>query len=140
LPLVYVGDVVSALAAAETAPAALGRIIHLCDPTPVTQNEYFEWCAPALATTKVRRVPIAALMGAAWICDFLARLLKRPLPLSRYRIRSLRPLYPADISLAASLLGWTPEIGTLRGLFLTFDRFRRTESIATRQAELKQTS
>jgi predicted dehydrogenase/nucleoside-diphosphate-sugar epimerase len=128
LPLVYVGDVVSGLVAAETAPAAVGRIIHLSDPTPVTQNEYLKWCAPALAGAKVRRVPIGALMASAWMCDLLARLLKRSLPLSRYRIRSLRPLYPADISLAASLLGWTPEIGTSRGLFLTFDRFRHTES------------
>ncbi len=129
LPLIYVDDVVSGLLAAEIAPAALGRIIHLSDPTPVTQNEYLDLCIPALGNTDVRRVPIAVLGGAAWICDLLARLLRRPLPLSRYRIRSLRPLYPADISLAAALIGWKPQIGTSRGLFLTYSRFRHSENL-----------
>ena len=46
--------------------------------------------------------------------------LKRSVPLSRYRIRSLKPLYPFDISAAERWLSWRPRVGTREGLQRTF--------------------
>jgi hypothetical protein len=41
-------------------------------------------------------------------------------PLTRYRVRSLRPLANFDGSAARDVLGWNPRIGVARGLDLTF--------------------
>jgi nucleoside-diphosphate-sugar epimerase/predicted dehydrogenase len=124
LPLVYVEDVVDGLLAAASAPHAPGQIIHLVDPTPVTQNQYFDWCRPALGKTPIRKTPVPVLMTAGWMFDTLGRLLKRSLPLSRYKLRALKPLWPVDVSRARQVLGWEPKIGSQRGLELTFGRFR----------------
>jgi nucleoside-diphosphate-sugar epimerase len=127
LPLVYVEDVVDGLLAAETSNEALGKTIHLIDPTPVTQNQYLEWCRPAVGSAKIRRTPIGLLMFLGRLCEMLSAAIKRPLPLSRYRVRSLKPLSPADISVARAALGWSPAIGSGRGLELTFGRFRKPQ-------------
>jgi predicted dehydrogenase/nucleoside-diphosphate-sugar epimerase len=125
LPLVYVEDVVDGLLAAETAPGAPGNIIHLIDPQPVTQNRYLEWRSAAPGAKRTRRTPLPLLMAAGWMCEGLARIVKRPLPLSRYRVKSLRPLSPADVSHALKILGWSPAVGSARGLELTFGGFRK---------------
>lgn len=132
LPLVYVEDVVDGLLTAESAPAASGKVIHLIDPTPLSQNDYLKWCQPALGKTPIRRTPVAFLMFAGWMCDVLSGLMKRSLPLSRYKVRSLKPLSPADVSLAKQILDWTPAIGSKRGLELTFARFRSQDLPASR--------
>jgi predicted dehydrogenase/nucleoside-diphosphate-sugar epimerase len=124
LPVVYVEDVVDGLLAAETAPAAPGKVIHLIDPAPLSQNQYLDWCRLALGNTPIRRTPVRFLMFAGWMCDVLSGVMKRSLPLSRYKVRALKPLSPVDVSLAKETLGWTPNIGSKRGLELTFGRFR----------------
>jgi nucleoside-diphosphate-sugar epimerase len=124
LPLVYIDDVIDGLIAAEAAPAD-GRIVHLVDPAPVTQNQYLEWSRHAPGAKPVRRTPVPLLMAAGWLCEALAGIVKRPLPLSRYRVKSLRPLSPADVSAAQRILGWSPAVGAARGLELTFGRFRK---------------
>ncbi len=120
LPLVFVEDVVSGLISAEEAPDVVGRVIHLVDPTPVSQNEYLSLWRAGGGSSIVWRSPYALLMNLASACDVATRVLGRALPLSRYRVRSLKPLYPVDISLAESLLGWKPAIGVRQGLQLTF--------------------
>jgi len=126
LPAVYIEDVVDGLLAAETAPAARGRIIHLIDPTPLSQNEYMKWCKPALEKTPIRRTPVAFLMFAGWMFDVLSKVLKKPLPLSRYKIRSLKPLSPVDVKAAKEALDWSPAVGSKRGLELTFGPYRES--------------
>ena len=46
--------------------------------------------------------------------------MKRPVPLPRYPVRSLRPLANFDLSAARDVLGWQPRIGVRRGLEGTF--------------------
>jgi predicted dehydrogenase/nucleoside-diphosphate-sugar epimerase len=125
LPLVYIDDVVDGLIAAESAPNAPGHVVHLVDPSAVTQNQYLQWSLLVPGSKPVRRIPTPLLMTAGWMCEVLARLIKRPLPLSRYRVRSLRPLSPADVSRAGQLLGWSPTVGAARGLELTFGSFQK---------------
>jgi hypothetical protein len=47
--------------------------------------------------------------------ELLGKLLHRSVPLTRYRVRSLRPLANFDISAARSGLGWEPRIGLQKG-------------------------
>jgi 2-alkyl-3-oxoalkanoate reductase len=122
LPLVFVEDVVSGLIAAAEAPDAVGRIVHLVDPTPITQNEYLKHAATALNGIRILRTPEALLRGLALVCDGMSSILKRSLPLSSYRVASLRPLHPVDQTIAREVLGWQPEVGVRRGLEVTFGR------------------
>ena len=48
------------------------------------------------------------------------RVLGRDVPLTRYRVHSLRPLANFDLAAARTKLGWTPRVGVRRGLDLTF--------------------
>jgi len=120
LPLVYRDDVVDALLAATVREEAEGKVINLVDPTPLDQNEYLRYARPALENKPVWRVPVFILMAVAAGIELLGAVLKRSVPLSRYRIRSLKPLYPFDISAAERWLSWRPRVGTREGLQRTF--------------------
>jgi predicted dehydrogenase/nucleoside-diphosphate-sugar epimerase len=120
LPLVYRDDVIDALMAAAESELGLGHIVHLVDSTPVDQNEYLRHSGKTLPGIRVHRVPEFVLMAGAAIIEVLARAVGRPASVSRYRIRSLKPLYPVDISQAERLLGWTPRVGVREGLRRTF--------------------
>lgn len=121
LPLVYRDDVADALILAETAPGVEGRIINIVDTKDVVrQNEYLAAAKPALGGIAVRRVPVPVLMTLASGVELLGAILKRGVPLSKYRIRSLKPLWPFDPAAAETLLGWRPAVGIREGLRRTF--------------------
>jgi nucleoside-diphosphate-sugar epimerase len=46
--------------------------------------------------------------------------MKRSVPLSRYKIRSLKPLAPFNVTAAENELGWKPRVGIAEGLRRTF--------------------
>ncbi|TMK80585.1 MAG: NAD-dependent epimerase/dehydratase family protein [Actinobacteria bacterium] len=116
LPLVYRDDVVDALLRAAASDRAIGRIVNVVDPRQITQNEYLR----RLKGVKVRHVPVPLLTLVAIGIEVLGAVLKRDVPLTRYRIRSLRPLAPFDLSQAREILGWTPAVGIEQGLQRTF--------------------
>jgi predicted dehydrogenase/nucleoside-diphosphate-sugar epimerase len=120
LPLVYVEDVVDGLIQAMTAETAPGKIIHLVDDAVIRQNDYLKWSGPANPNTPVIRTPVWILWSLGAMCDVMSRLMKRDLPLSRYRIKSLRPLSPIDGRTAREVLGWRPAVGAEEGLRRTF--------------------
>jgi predicted dehydrogenase/nucleoside-diphosphate-sugar epimerase len=124
LPLVYRDDVVDAMLLAATSESAKGALINIVDPTDIDQNQYLRQCAPYLKRAKIRRVPVWFLMCAAVGIEMLGKILKRGVPLSRYRIRSLNPLNPFDVSRAKLLLGWSPVVGVKEGMSRTFEKGR----------------
>jgi predicted dehydrogenase/nucleoside-diphosphate-sugar epimerase len=123
LPLVYRDDVVDALLASERSPAAVGQVVNVVDPTPVTQNDYLAFAGRTRAL-RVTRMPVWMLIILAFKIEILGKILKREVPLSRYKIRSLRPLWPFDTTKAREALGWAPKVGTLEGLRRTFGTVR----------------
>lgn len=117
LPLVYVDDVVDALLLAADAPAAAGQIINVVDPHVVTQGTYLAGVRRKLGNElKLLRMPTGVFMLLACGVELLGKLLRRNVPLTRYRVRSLRPLANFDITAARTLLGWEPRVGLQRGL------------------------
>jgi predicted dehydrogenase/nucleoside-diphosphate-sugar epimerase len=120
LPLVYVEDVVDALVQAGSTDGVNGRIFQLVDPEAVTQNEYVGQCQKANPELRAYRVPRWVLACAGLAAEILGRLLRRSAPLSRYRVKSARPIGPCDCSAAREGLGWIPRVGTRQGLEKTF--------------------
>lgn len=119
LPLVYRDDVVDALLLAEQSEKALGQVINVVDPAVLSQNDYLLYAART-QTLKVVRMPVWLFMILAFKIEIMGKMMKRDLPLSRYKIRSLKPLWPFDVTKARELLGWAPRVGTLEGLKRTF--------------------
>ena len=123
LPLVYADDVVDALLLAAEEPGALGRVFNIVDTTPVTQQAYLARCQSCLGSgLRVLRVPGWLFLALGLGVETLGRLLKHEVPLTRYRVRSLRPLANFDTGAAREVLGWQPRVGVARGLDATFGR------------------
>jgi hypothetical protein len=59
-------------------------------------------------------------MGLGFGVELLGKLLRREVPLTRYRVRSLRPLANFDTRAARETLEWSPRIGARRGMDATF--------------------
>ena len=121
LPLVYVDDVIDALLLAATARDAAGGVFNIVDPEAVSQGEYLDRARARLgADLRLVRVPTRAFALLGHAVELLGKLLRRDVPLTRYRVRSLRPLSNFDLSAAREGLHWTPRVGVRRGLDLTF--------------------
>jgi nucleoside-diphosphate-sugar epimerase len=106
LPLVHVNDVVDGLIAAAGRPDVCGSIFHLVDSTPVTQREYIANCREeARGPIRVSYIPRMALLAVGTALDVVGAVVKRNLPLTSYRIRSIREL-TFDCSAARRRLGW----------------------------------
>jgi 2-alkyl-3-oxoalkanoate reductase len=121
LPLVYVDDVVDALLLAAESPAVVGKIYNVVDPAEITQQQYLDRAKGKLGDElRVTRVPIPVFNALAFAVELLGKALRREVPLTRYRVRSLRPLANFDLSAARDELGWTPAVGVQRGLDATF--------------------
>ena len=107
LPLVHLDDVVDGLLSAGESDAAVGQTIHLVNTAEVTQRQYID--ALGDAAPKVAYVPAWGVMLLATGIEWLGRLLRREVPLTRYRVQSLRPLSNFDLTRAMRLLQWTPK-------------------------------
>jgi len=120
LPLVYRDDVVDALLLAAETPAIVGKIFNLVDTDTISRDDYLVRVRQRLPTQRIMHAPNWVFMALGWGVELLGKLLRRDVPLTRYRVRSLRPLANFDGSAARDLLGWSPRIGLARGLDLTF--------------------
>jgi nucleoside-diphosphate-sugar epimerase len=121
LPLVYLDDVVDALLLAGERPNIAGKTFNVVDSTLVTQTEYLAACQVRLgASLKLKRVPTWIMLRLGHALEMVGKVLRRELPLSRYRVRSLRPLANFDDSAARLVLGWQPRVGVREGLRRTF--------------------
>jgi nucleoside-diphosphate-sugar epimerase/predicted dehydrogenase len=110
LPLVHVEDVADALLAAAAADVPPGSVFHLVDPAPVTQRQYIQAVRPLQdPPIPSLTIPMPLMRLLTFGVETLGKLLKKPVPLTAYRLASLRPLHPCDISAAREKLGWNPQ-------------------------------
>lgn len=122
LPLVYRDDVVDALLLAGERREAVGRVFNVVDPVPLAQADYLARARASVPGLRVVRSPTWLFLLLARGVELLGKVLKRDVPLTRYRVRSLRPLANFDTAAAQTGLGWTPRTGVAHGMDLTFGR------------------
>jgi nucleoside-diphosphate-sugar epimerase len=121
IPLVYVEDVVDALLLAATKVDIVARCFNVVDPRESRQEEYLAAVRrSSVSTPGVHRVPVAVFLSLAAAVELLGRILRLPVPLTRYRVRSLRPLANFQLDAVRRDLGWEPRVGVEKGLAQTF--------------------
>ena len=126
LPLVYRDDVVDALILAAEQPDSTGHIFNIVDTDTVSRTDYLQRCKTKRGDAmKLIHVPQSVFLLASKGTELLGRLLKRDVPLTPYRVRSLRPLANFDTRAANEVLGWRPQVGVHKGLDLTFGQSSR---------------
>ena len=108
----------------------------MVDPQIVTQGDYLARVKGKLGDElKLLRVPTGVFMALAAGVELLGKLLHRSVPLTRYRVRSLRPLANFDISAARSGLGWEPRIGLQKGFERMFATNAQTDNAPATKAD-----
>jgi 2-alkyl-3-oxoalkanoate reductase len=122
VPFVYVDNVVDAMLRASEESLPNGSVFQLVDPEPIRQNEYVEYVRSSGRPVKAMNVPEWFLSLASVGVVLLGKLLKRPAPLTPYRVKSMTPLWPCDCSAAYTKLGWKPQVGLKEGLARTFPK------------------
>jgi nucleoside-diphosphate-sugar epimerase len=115
LPLVYVEDLVDAIVLMAEKSAFDGTILHIVDPTSITQNELVR-CTQQGGEGKVIHVPISMLYGLGACLGVVCKGLRRANPLSIYRLKSALTPLEFDCTLAQKKIGWQPRIGIWSGL------------------------
>jgi nucleoside-diphosphate-sugar epimerase len=80
-------------------------------------------------------VPI--VYGLALAVELLSRILKRPAPLSIYRVKSALARMRFDCSRAEKELGWSPRVGVASGLQETMaaERVKSVKNVLERVQE-----
>ncbi len=138
LPLVYVDDVIDAIVLAAETSEFDGRVFHIVDRTRITQNQVIcDYTSKNAMKAKVIRVPLPVVYSVALGFELLSKILKRPAPLSIYRVKSALARMQFDCTRAAKELGWKPRIGVASGLQETMaaERVKSNENVLGRVQE-----
>jgi predicted dehydrogenase/nucleoside-diphosphate-sugar epimerase len=115
LPLVYVDDLVDALMLALERGRADGSVYHIVDHPNVRQVDLARRAA-ARERLRVVRLWQPLAVAAGFAGEIAGRLLRRRMPVTRYKLRSLQADIRFDGGKARTELGWTPGVGLERGL------------------------
>jgi 2-alkyl-3-oxoalkanoate reductase len=117
LPLVYVEDVIDAIVLAAETSKFDGRVFHIVDGTQITQNQVVrDFISKNAKKAKVVHVPLAVVYSLALGFEVLSKILRRPVPLSIYRVKSALARMKFDCTRVETELGWQPRIGVASGL------------------------
>ena len=120
VPLVYVENVVDALMLAAAKDLPNGSVFQLVDPLGLSQREYVDFVRRAGRPVRASYVPAWFLKLAGFGVELLGKVLKRAVPLTPYRVRSITPLWPCDCTAAHTVLGWQPRVTIPEGMTRTF--------------------
>jgi nucleoside-diphosphate-sugar epimerase len=121
--LIYVGNLVSFLAACALQPAAAGRTLLIADAEPLSTPELVQQLALALKT-KPRVIPVTPSL-----LSLLGRLSGKQAEFSR-----LTGSLVIDPSEAFQTLNWQPPFSTAEGLQITADWFLASQKEAVAQS------
>ena len=120
VPFVFVENVVDAMLLAAGADVPNGAIYQLVDPDGVTQKEYIDWVRRSGRPVRPSYVPVWFFRTASIGVQLLGKILKRSVPLTPYRVKSITPVWPCDCTAAETQLGWKQRYSLREGLAVTF--------------------
>ena len=120
VPLVYIDNVVDALMLAATTDLPNGSIFQLVDPEGLMQREYVDYVRRSGRPVRAWYVPAWFLKLAGFGAELLGKALKRSVPITPYRVRSITPLWPCDCTAAHTILGWQPRVSIQEGMAQTY--------------------
>ena len=116
----YVDDVVDGLSLAAANPSAVGEILGLAGPKPVSTNEMVRDISLALERPRPRlRAPMAPFAAMAVILELTLRPLGVQPPLHRRRLDFFRKSFVISADKARRLIGFSPQVGFAEGARLT---------------------
>ncbi len=111
LPLVHVDDVVEAIVLATQSAFHEGEVFQFVDSELMSREElvrlYTSKREPQLT---VWRIPLKVACFFAGGIEWLASLVKRPAPISPYRLRAAVAPLVFDCTKAREQLGWQPRV------------------------------
>ena len=120
VPVVYIENVIDALLLAAERDLPSGSVFHVVDPEGIRQRDYVNLVRQSGRDIRAAYFPKWFLYTAGWGVELLGRILRRNVPLSRYRVSSIRPLWPCDCSAAILQLGWEPGVAVADGFARTY--------------------
>jgi nucleoside-diphosphate-sugar epimerase len=110
LPLVHVDDVVEAMILAPERNVFDGSIFHLVNSAEVTQADLVHnYLSTSSRALKPLFVPKILVLAASVAVQILSAAIRRPAPLSVYRVQSALATTTYDCSAATRELGWEPK-------------------------------
>lgn len=111
LPLIHVSDVIEGVVKATQSEFKHGEIFQLVDNDTLSRDElarlYTESREPGMSELHLSMGVACAL---AWCMEFAFKMLGRPAPLSRYRLRSAYVSLAFDCEKARTQLDWRPQV------------------------------
>jgi len=141
VPMVYIDDLLDAIWLAERSNAYKGSVFHIVDPISLTQNELLgQYLAATSEQLRIIHIPRPVVFALAGMVQVLARSLRRPAPISIYRIRSALAPRSFDCRAAEVDLGWLPKVGVMAGLRIALEselasHYGARNSMATRSVQ-----
>jgi nucleoside-diphosphate-sugar epimerase len=112
LPLVYIDDVVDAIAAAIDKKLTGGEVIHLIDPDHLTQEEVLDLAGD---NKRVVRVPRRLVFAFGKLSE-IVRIAGKRSPIGTYRLESALARLHYESDLARKRLDWRPRVGVREGI------------------------
>jgi 2-alkyl-3-oxoalkanoate reductase len=113
LPLVHVDDVVEAIVLATQSTFRNGEVFQFVDNELMSREELVRlYTLKREPRLQVSRIPLKLACFFASGVEVLANLLKRPAPISPYRLRSAVAPLVFDCAKAREQLGWQPRVHT----------------------------
>jgi nucleoside-diphosphate-sugar epimerase len=125
--LVYVEDVVDSIILAARSDVKDGSVFHIVDPATLSRDEFARaYIEEIIPGGKIRHVPMVFMYTMAIGIQILMKFLKKPAPLSIYKLRSALAPFTYDCSAAEQRLGWKPTIGVRAGLKEIFKSMKKS--------------
>ena len=123
----YIDDLTRAMRVAAEHPDAVGEVFTIGGREAVTLNRLVETIAEILEVDPPRhrwKIPVAPVMMAATLCEWVCRPLRVDPPLFRRRVDFFTHERWFDVSKAQRVLGFTAEVGLDEGLRRTAAWYR----------------
>ena len=119
LPLIYIDDVVEAVALSMAKGLCAGEILQLVDPAGLTQADVLaavDGQSGGGNRKGVLHVPRGLLFAIGRFSEWPLGMIGRESPVSKYRLKSALSRMHYESRRAQQLLGWQPVVGVAEGM------------------------